>query len=131
VLLVVSYVIASVVPEIYGQRAICIIPIALLIAAAAIADADGRFTLFRNRVMIWLGNISFAFYLLHYIVLAYSRKLLGTQLFSTPVGIGLLIADIGITILLAWALYALFELPITRRWSRPRIRPKPPASATR
>ena len=71
VLLVVSYVIASVVPEIYGQRAICIIPIALLIAAAAIADSDGRFTLFRNRVTIWLGNISFAFYLLHYIVLAY------------------------------------------------------------
>ena len=61
-------------PYFYGQRATMIIPIALLIAAAATADIEGRFTLFRNRTMVWLGEISFAFYLLHYIALSRIRK---------------------------------------------------------
>lgn len=119
-LLAVSYAIASYVPHLYGQRAVCLIPAVLLIAAGALADDEGRFSLFRNRAMIWLGEVSFAFYLLHYVVLAYTRQLLGVELFSTPVAVALLVAEVGITLVLSWALYALVERPITRRWSRSR-----------
>jgi peptidoglycan/LPS O-acetylase OafA/YrhL len=119
-LLVASYVLASFVPHLYGQRAVCIVPVALLIAATAIADSEGRFTPLRNRIMTWLGEISFAFYLLHYIVLATGRKLLGDELFSVPATIALLSAALVISIALSWALYELVERPITRRWSNPR-----------
>jgi peptidoglycan/LPS O-acetylase OafA/YrhL len=122
VLLVGGYVLANHVPYLYGQRATCIIPVALLIAAAAIADAEGRFTIFRNRAMTWLGEVSFAFYLLHFVVLATVRKLLGTRMLGTPEWIALTAAEIGIAILLAWALYALVERPITRRFSKSRKR---------
>ncbi|MFD9563937.1 acyltransferase family protein [Streptomyces sp. NPDC059994] len=115
-----GYWLSSHVDLLYSQRSTTIIPIILLIAAAAMADVEGRFTVFRNRAMVWLGEISFAFYLLHFIVLAYGRKLLGHDLYSTPAAIGLIAAMLAVSVLASWALYALVERPITRRWSRSR-----------
>ncbi|MFB8167731.1 acyltransferase family protein [Kitasatospora purpeofusca] len=126
-LLVAGYVATRWVPYLYAQRVTTVVPIALLVASAAIADRDGRFTPFRNRAMTWLGEISFAFYLLHFIVLTEMRDLLGTKLYSTLEGIGLLLLAIGVTVLLSWILYRLVEAPITKRFSSPRRRPAGPA----
>ncbi|MFB8199751.1 acyltransferase family protein [Kitasatospora purpeofusca] len=126
-LLVAGYVATRWVPYLYAQRVTTVVPIALLVASAAIADRDGRFTPFRNRAMTWLGEISFAFYLLHFIVLTEMRDLLGTKLYSTPEGIGLLLLAIGVTVLLSWILYRLVEAPITKRFSSPRRGPAGPA----
>jgi len=107
-------------PYFYGQRATMIIPIALLIAAAATSDIEGRFTVFRNRAMVRLGEISFAFYLLHYIVLATLRKQLGTDMYSLTETIGLLVGAALGTVALSWLLHRLVETPIVRRFSRSR-----------
>ncbi|MER6137020.1 acyltransferase [Streptomyces sp. NPDC001815] len=120
VLLAGGYWLTYHVPALYGQRATMIIPIVLLIAAAATADIEGRFTLFRNRTMIWLGEISFAFYLLHYIVLAWLRKQLGTEMYSNTVGISLLVGAAAGTVVLSWLLHRLVEVPLVRRFSRSR-----------
>lgn len=119
-LLAASYVVAMYTPFLYGQRAVCIVPIALLIAAGASADVAGRRTLFSTRPMVWLGNVSYAFYLIHFIVLLTMRAALGKQLFSTPVAIGILVADFAIAIVIAAFLYHVVETPIVRRFSRPR-----------
>ncbi|MFJ8025244.1 acyltransferase family protein [Streptomyces sp. NPDC096311] len=122
-LLVGGYVLTFHVPYLYGQRAAMILPIALLIAAAATADIEGRFTLFRNRTMVWLGEISFAFYLLHYTALSTLRKALGThQMYSTATGVAMLVGTAAVTVLLSWALYALVEAPLVRRFGRSRRR---------
>ncbi|KOV24911.1 acyltransferase [Streptomyces sp. XY431] len=126
-LLVAGYVATRWVPYLYAQRVTTVVPIALLVASAAIADRDGRFTPFRNRAMTWLGEISFAFYLLHFVVLTEMRDLLGTKLYTTPEGIGLLLLAIGVTVLLSWILYRLVEAPITKRFSSPRRRPAGPS----
>ncbi|AXE27347.1 acyltransferase [Streptomyces globosus] len=123
VLLAVSYAVGYFTPPIYSTRAVCVIPAALLIAAGAIADAEGRFTLFRNRVMVWLGDISFAFYLVHYTVMVALWKLLGSKAYSVPEAVALAVLFIAAGILASWALYALVERPITRRWSSPRKKP--------
>jgi peptidoglycan/LPS O-acetylase OafA/YrhL len=117
VLMAGGYWLAESTPYLYGQSAIFVIPAALLIAAAAIADNEGRFTLFNSRFMTWLGEISFAFYLMHFIVLAYGRSLLGVRMFSTGETILLLLAELVVAVLVSWVLYALVERPITRRWS--------------
>jgi peptidoglycan/LPS O-acetylase OafA/YrhL len=117
VLLAGGYWLAASTPYLYGQSAIFVVPAALLIAAAAIADNEGRFTLFRNRVMTWLGEISFAFYLMHFIVLAYGRSLLGSRLFSTAATVWLLVVGVVVAVGVSWALYSLVERPITRRFS--------------
>ncbi|MFF4562644.1 acyltransferase family protein [Streptomyces sp. NPDC001435] len=120
VLLAGGYWLTYHVPYLYGQRAAMIIPIALLIAAAATADIEGRFSLFRNRTMVWLGEISFAFYLLHYIALSWLRKQLGTEMYSTTQGIAMLVGAAVGTVVLSWLLYRLVEAPLVRRFSRPR-----------
>ena len=116
-LLVGGYVLAESTPYLYGQSAVFIVPAALLIAAAATADNENRFTVFRNRVMTWLGEISFAFYLVHFIVLTYGRSLLGDRYFSTSATIALLVAGVAVSIAVSWLLYSVVERPITRRWS--------------
>ncbi|MHC6625847.1 acyltransferase family protein [Streptomyces globosus] len=123
VLLAASYAVGYFTPPIYSTRAVCVIPAALLIAAGAIADAEGRFTLFRNRAMVWLGDISFAFYLVHYTVMVALWKLLGSKAYSVPEAVALAVLFIAAGILASWALYALVERPITRRWSNPRRKP--------
>jgi peptidoglycan/LPS O-acetylase OafA/YrhL len=114
-----GYWLAESVPYLYGQSALFVLPAALLIAAAAVADSEGRHTIFNGRVMTWLGEISFAFYLMHFIVLAYGRSLLGDRYFSTAATVALLAAEVVVSVAVAWALYALVERPITRRWSTP------------
>ncbi|MEV8511603.1 acyltransferase [Dactylosporangium sp. NPDC051484] len=120
-LLVVAVPLASFVPYLYGQRVVAIVPIVLLITAAATADADGRFTPFRGRTARWLGEISFAFYLLHFIVLVAGRSLLG-RTFGTPAAVGLLVAELAVAIGLSALLYTAVERPITRRFSTARRR---------
>ncbi|MFE7413279.1 acyltransferase family protein [Streptomyces laurentii] len=119
-LLVVAYVVGLYVPWLWGLRLICVIPAALLIAASAIADNEGRFTIFRNRAMTWLGEISFAFYLVHFTVLEYTRHLLGDELFGTPAALGIVLGEAVVSVLLAWALYSWVEVPLTRRLGRSR-----------
>jgi peptidoglycan/LPS O-acetylase OafA/YrhL len=120
------YVLTMYVPYLYAQRAVCVIPVAFLIGAAAKADADGRFTWFRNRVMRWLGEVSFAFYLLHFIVITvvvrYTRELFGIQFFSAPAGVALLVVTLLLAIGVSSVLYVVFERPITRHWSTRRSR---------
>ncbi|MER7282802.1 acyltransferase [Dactylosporangium sp. NPDC000244] len=125
-LLAVSVPLASFVPYLYGQRAVTIVPIALLVAAAASADASGRGTWFAARPARWLGEVSFAFYLLHFIVITGGRTLLG-RTFPTPAAIGLILAELLVATAAAAALYTWFERPITRRFSAPR---RDPAAAT-
>lgn len=117
-----GYVLTEFVPYLYGQRATCIVPIAMVVAAAAIADRDGTASMFRSRPMVWLGNVSFAFYLLHFIVLASLRTLVGDEQFSIPVTAALIVAACGATVLASWLLYTTVEQPITHRFSTPRNR---------
>ncbi|KQV13230.1 MULTISPECIES: acyltransferase [unclassified Kitasatospora] len=119
-LLAAGYALSFQVPFLYGQRFVCIIPIAMLIAAAATADVQGRASLFRSRAMVWLGNISFAFYLLHFVVLVTVRKALGHELYPTPTTLAILAADLVISIAVSGLVYTLVERPVVRRWSSPR-----------
>lgn len=131
-----SYAIAVYVPFLFAQTAVCSIGIALVIAAAATADAEGRFTPFQSRAMVWLGNVSFAFYLVHFLVLRTMRSQLGHGLYSGWSTVGIEIANFFITLAVSGALYALFERPIVRRWSSPRaarppkVEPRIPAPRT-
>ena len=119
-LLGVGYVAAGFAPVLYSLRVVCVVPAALLIAAGALADEQGRRTPFGGRIAVWLGEISYAFYLVHYTVIRVVRKDLGTQQFGIAATIGLWLVEIAISVFFSWLLFALVERPLTRRWSRPR-----------
>lgn len=115
-----GYALALVVPYNFGINATTIVPIALVIAAGAVADVEGRRTLLRGRTMLWLGEVSFAFYLVHYVVLLEGRELLGLPRLSAGGEIALLIAGFAVSNALACLLYLGVERPVMRGWSSPR-----------
>ncbi|MDG4798759.1 acyltransferase [Micromonospora sp. WMMD1082] len=105
----------------------------LVIAAAADADVHGRRSPLRSRPMVWLGEVSFAFYLVHVFVITTILRLTGdwgTGLpgwWGPPAVIGFLL----LTLALAALLHRFVEQPMMRRLAPPRVArggsPRPPA----
>ncbi|WP_018539968.1 acyltransferase [Streptomyces sp. MspMP-M5] len=131
-LLVVAYALAQHVPYLFRLSAMTVVPVALLTAALAARDAGGRGTFLGSRLMVWLGDLSFAFYLLHNLVLKYGHLLLGHseqdgelvgRTWSTPLGIVVIAAGFAVSLLLAWLLHNGVEKPVMRRWSRAGVTP--------
>lgn len=101
--------------------------LALVIAAGASADKRAARTPFSGRTMVWLGEISFALYLVHYLVIQYGPIDLvhatgeaGTAPLSTRL-VNILLTVV-ISMAFAAALYTLVERPAVRRFSRPTSR---------
>ncbi|MGH4033377.1 acyltransferase family protein [Actinomycetota bacterium Odt1-20B] len=119
-LLVAGEVLALNVPLPYAQAPATLLPVILVVAAGATADIKDRASFLSSRVMVWLGEISFAFYLVHLIVLIGVRKLLGPEnSFSVAGAVGYLALCLLIAVALAALLHRYVEQPVMRRWSRP------------
>ncbi|MFF2660978.1 acyltransferase family protein [Kitasatospora sp. NPDC058032] len=123
---VAAYALAMRLPYVYGLDAATLVPLALIVPAVAAGDLAGKRTVLHSRPAIWLGEISFAFYLLHVPLLIWLRARLGTRLFDTPQALALLLLGLAITVVASWLLHTLVEQPMMRRFSRPR-RTAPPA----
>ncbi|WP_248965381.1 acyltransferase family protein [Sphaerisporangium perillae] len=132
------YAIAPMLPVSFDVVAVSVIPLGLIIAAGAANDAERRTSRLGGRVMVWLGEVSYAFYMWHFLVLIYVPQWFGSMKgWSTPAGFAMLAVLFGITLVLSWLLYSLVERPIMRRFaSSGRGRgpgvplPMPPASAS-
>ncbi|MFI6098246.1 acyltransferase family protein [Lentzea sp. NPDC051213] len=121
VLFVVVYVLSPEVPYLFGLNAVTIVPIALLVPAAALADVNGQKSWLRGRTAVFLGEVSFAFYLVHVLVMIGARPLFGaTSLFSGPVAFLVIVANLIATVAAAWLLYTVVEKPAMRLFSSPR-----------
>ncbi|CAL9674986.1 acyltransferase family protein [Streptomyces sp. enrichment culture] len=108
----------------FTLTAVMAVPLGLLVAAGAHTDVTGGRSFLRNRVMVWLGNVSFGFYMVHYIALTEVRRLLGgpSQTWGLAGGTGFLVLAGATTLLGGWLLYRFVEEPAMRRWSRSRSR---------
>ncbi|WP_030060754.1 acyltransferase family protein [Streptomyces novaecaesareae] len=118
----------------FGIAAFYPVPAALLIGALAARDLSGKRTVLSTRPMVWLGELSFAFYIIHITVMfavhaAFAGELVGyahsytPTAFSTPVAVLFVIGLYVLIVALAWVLHRTVELPAMRRWSRPAARP--------
>jgi peptidoglycan/LPS O-acetylase OafA/YrhL len=88
---------------------------ALLIPAAAVADLRGLPSLWRHRWLVRLGELSFAFYMVHVLVLRAGTDLLGTSPhFGVGPGLAATAAAFSVSLGLAWALYEGVERPARR-----------------
>jgi len=129
VLLLVGYTAALYLPVHYALFAVTMLPVGVLIASVANADLQGRRTPFGGRVMVWLGEVSFAFYLCQGVTLFYVRGLFAHALFPTGEGVLVIIGLCALTLLAGWLLHSRVEMPMMRRWSRAR-RPVTAAPST-
>jgi len=125
-LLIGTWAVAGMFPGRFQVLPLAAIPCALLIGTAARQDLNGTTPGWaRGKWVIRLGELSFAFYMVHRIVIVFGHILLGGGSYSTPVAVGVLLLFAAIALLLGWVLMALVERPLMNKFgarSKPNIR---------
>jgi peptidoglycan/LPS O-acetylase OafA/YrhL len=107
-------------PTVHSLVSPVVLPLALVVATAAEADLRGSPSFFRHRSMVWLGQISYAFFVVHYLVLHYGHRLIGAgTTWDNTTGFLLIAGSFVATAAIAWLLHVAVERPAMRRWSRP------------
>ncbi|MFD5589819.1 acyltransferase family protein [Streptomyces griseorubiginosus] len=126
-LLAAGYAAATYVPAPFNMVATTIVPFGVTIATIADADVRGIRTRLAGRAMVWLGNVSFGFYLCQGVVLFWGRQaVLGNATYSTPVAVLVMLGMFAATLLAGWLLYACVETPAMKYWGRARSRQAAP-----
>lgn len=120
-LAVFGYFVTAVFTPLYQFSAVTIIPLGLLVAAGAVADVNRQKTFLGSKLMVWLGNISFAFYMWHYLVLTYGHYWLGAGThWNALTTMAVLVLLLAVSLLLSWASFTFVEQPIMKRFAKPR-----------
>ncbi|WP_225829693.1 acyltransferase [Streptomyces sp. NK08204] len=129
-LTIIGYFLVPQVTPGYSATACTLAGFVLLIPAAAVADLRGLPSLWRHRPMVRLGELSFAFYMIHLLVLRAGRNLLGTKPhFGVPAGLAVTVIAFAVSLALSWVLYEAVERPGRRLLLRRRPTGRPAAEA--
>jgi peptidoglycan/LPS O-acetylase OafA/YrhL len=124
------YAIASVLPHAYGMNALYPLPVSMLFAALAVSDLKGRRSWLGSKPMVWLGECTYAFFLMHLTLLHVAFNAFTGQPLAAQGGTGgvvpwgsygvfpFLASVILVGVLLSRALYRLVELPMMRLGAR-------------
>ncbi|WP_345623595.1 acyltransferase [Streptomyces ziwulingensis] len=118
-----GYAVSSHLPYLYymgGTAALWLTP---LVVAAAEADRKGTTSHFRGKTLVRLGELSFAFYMVHELVLTYAHTwFVADDPPSQAARAGILLVALAVSLLLAHLLFTLAESPLVRRFSTARHR---------
>lgn len=106
----IAYAICGVWRSYFTSSAVALVPFLILIAAAAQADLAGERTVFARRWFVWLGAVSFCFYLVHQLVIR-----LAANHYGSNVTIPIVVGELVVSILAAAALHYVIEKPFERR----------------
>jgi peptidoglycan/LPS O-acetylase OafA/YrhL len=108
---------ATCLPHSFMYAAAAVAPLVLLVYATAELDLRGRASLLRTSPLVFLGEISYAMYLVHLLVLV------SLDLYLTGHGwssLSVVLVALPVVLLTSWLLYVGVERPCVRRFSAPR-----------
>ncbi|MGW7575641.1 acyltransferase family protein [Streptomyces sp. NPDC054765] len=113
-------------PHSFLYAASTVAPLVMLVHATAELDLRGRRSLLRAPALVFFGEISYAMYLVHFLVLG--------LMYLSLTGLGwsnlsVVLAGLPVVLLASWLLYAGVERPCVRRFSTPRPRGRARAAA--
>lgn len=121
----VCYALTYVIPDTFRLSLIMILPLSALIATVAVRNLNGKHGFAGSRVGIWLGDVSFAFYLVQYPIMALLVRVVARGHAMYLPGFLLMSAAVFVlSMIAAAALYHGIDKPIMTRWARKK--PKPP-----
>ncbi|GHC63205.1 acyltransferase family protein [Streptomyces cinnamoneus] len=130
-LVFVAYFASLDLPPEYRIAATTIVPLALFIASLAGSDLAGRKTVLAGRPIQVLGDVSYAFILIHWPVMNFFLKVFGEErLYSVPFAVAVGVLDLVVSIALAWVLTVTVEKPLVRLLAKPRKKAEPAVAAS-
>nr|WTA00856.1 acyltransferase [Streptomyces sp. NBC_00857] len=106
-------------PQSFMYAAATVVPLVLLVHATAELDRRGRASLLRTSPAVFLGEISYAMYLVHSLTLGLVFLTLKGQGWN---GVPIVLVALPLVLLASWLLYVGVERPCVRRFSTPRAR---------
>jgi peptidoglycan/LPS O-acetylase OafA/YrhL len=110
--LVASVMIAKQLPFLYTFGICYVLPLMAIITECAARDRDGKTPRWLgSRVMLWLGRVSFGFYLVQGVSIFWLAKVSGFQNLSLAGGLGAIALYFGASLLGGWMLYRFVEEP--------------------
>jgi peptidoglycan/LPS O-acetylase OafA/YrhL len=109
-----AYLVAGRTPRILLAVAVTVIPFVFVLVAAAGADLSGRRSIWRSRVMVHLGEVSFAFYLVQFLVIDVIRASYPDGAPTVAGGVGLAAVAFVVSLTAAELLRAGVERPAER-----------------
>lgn len=120
VLTAVGFLLAAQVPRSYSFAACTVLGFALLVPAAAKADLSPSRSVLCSPGIVRLGQWSFAFYLVHLLVLRIMVFAVSGRILSAGRGVALVLLALAISLICAWALHVRVEVPARRLLLRSR-----------
>lgn len=114
VLLAAAYIGSMYIPWQFSMSVVFILPVCLLILSMAGDDLNNRKTVLNSKNAVWLGEISYAFYMIQFLVLFYFLNLTAGKKFSLPEGVALICVALVLSVSLASVIYKYFEVPMMK-----------------
>lgn len=114
-LLVATYIGAMFIPFQFGLSVVYIIPVSLLIVSIARDDMEAKKTVLNGKTSVWLGEISYSFYMVHFLVLFFFLNLISGKKFSLLQGSALIAVALVLSVSCAAFLYRYFEVPMMKK----------------
>lgn len=114
-LLIAVYIVAMFLPYQFGLNVIYIIPISLLIVSIASDDLKSKRNVLNGETSVWLGNISYAFYMTHFLIIFFFFTLMSGKKFSFSEGTVFFAAALILSVSCASLVYQYVEIPIMRK----------------
>jgi len=120
VLFGVAYLMAGLPVAGFRNVALPIVPVLLVLGTCARAELAGGARLLRRRRLVWLGEVSYCFYLVHQLVVTVLERLVAHLPVLPGQGVAWAVAALGLSLLAAVVLHEAVEKPFERRLRHPR-----------
>lgn len=110
-----------VVPVNFKMSALLVVPVAAVVATLAARDLDGVRGLNSTRPMVWLGQISYAFYMIQFpVMVVITRLFIGGNAFDFAGWLFWALVSLVVSIAAAQLIYSGVDQPLMRRFARRR-----------
>ena len=129
-LLAASYAATWFVPINFKMSVLFLLPTALCIATLARRDVEGKTVFLGSKANVWLGNVSFAFYMVQYPVMVWvTRTFIGGKSYGWAGWLGFSVLAFVVSVVVSGLIYTYVDKPIMKNWARPKAGSKAPAQA--
>lgn len=120
-LLAISYALTWWVPINFKMSALFLLPTAMCIATLARRDLEGKSTFLNSKTNVWLGNVSFAFYMVQYPVMVWvTRTFIGGKSYGWAGWLGFSVLAFVVSLIVSGLVYTYVDKPIMKNWARPK-----------